>query len=294
MISRRVKDKKRKRYTKSKSRNLKNYRKNKQRSKVGGAITDAKISFISYADTKFEQSRQRLLNEANTSGWFTGQIKIYGPQDLSEDFRKKVGEPLTRPRGGGYWLWKPFILYDMLMKLNDNDILLYIDAGCTLNASGLPRFNEYVSMISKDSGYSTLVMQLKSGISINKQYPSLKDRKWTTSAIFEYFKIENNNPIKDLDQVLSGFMLCRKCPESVAVVRKWLDVAETNPKLFTDEFNEEARVKNKNFEDNRHDQSVLDIIVKISPYKETVKIIDEEIETPFKNEWPVHATRIKV
>ena len=32
-------------------------------------------------------------------------------------------------KGYGFWLWKPYIIYKHLCKLNDNDILIYSDPG---------------------------------------------------------------------------------------------------------------------------------------------------------------------
>jgi len=36
---------------------------------------------------------------------------------------------LEQPRGAGYWLWKPYIIYNNLCRLNKGDVLIYTDAG---------------------------------------------------------------------------------------------------------------------------------------------------------------------
>lgn len=36
---------------------------------------------------------------------------------------------LESDRGAGYWLWKPYIIYNNLLRLSNNDILIYTDAG---------------------------------------------------------------------------------------------------------------------------------------------------------------------
>ena len=53
-------------------------------------------------------------------------------------------------RGGGYWIWKPYIISKMLEQINENDILVYIDAGCHINITkeSKQRFNEYINMIN--------------------------------------------------------------------------------------------------------------------------------------------------
>ena len=246
------------------------------------------LSFISYGNDKFKISRERINKEATEMGCFNGQIKIYTPDDLSKDFINKVRDVFNESRGGGYWLWKSYIVYDMLQKLNDNDILLYVDSGCSLNKNGIPRLYEYTDMISPSSGYSVLAMRLKTG----KTCPTkLTNKIWTSSKIFEYFGISLNSTIATSDQILSGVSMYRKCPESISLVREWLGIAESRPDLFSDKYHEESKKKNKEYRENRHDQSIFTIIVQQPQYNKTVKIIEEEIEKNTKVLAPVTATR---
>ena len=50
------------------------------------------------------------------------------------------------PKGGGYWIWKHHIIENMLNEMAPNDILIYCDAGASLNLNykALKRFNEYI------------------------------------------------------------------------------------------------------------------------------------------------------
>ena len=43
-------------------------------------------------------------------------------------------------RGGGYWIWKLDIIKQAFSKIKENDIIVYLDSGCTLNKSGKKRF----------------------------------------------------------------------------------------------------------------------------------------------------------
>jgi hypothetical protein len=51
-------------------------------------------------------------------------------------------------RGYGYWAWKPHIINKKLISIEDEDYLLYIDAGCRINRHGQERFKQYIDMIS--------------------------------------------------------------------------------------------------------------------------------------------------
>jgi hypothetical protein len=222
-------------------------------------------------------------------GIFNGTIRIYTPEDLSPEFKAAVGSVLNEERGGGYWVWKSYIINDMLNKLNEDDILLYADAGCTLQPKGVPRLKEYVEMISKASGKSIIGMRLP--------FP---ERLWTSSAIFEHFGLTPEDERWTTNQLLGGVSMYRKCKESLEFVSAWLKKAMEHPRLFTDENNEESKVKNPGFTQNRHDQSVFSILLKSPPYKDSAVIINEEIEVggeylpkPDASALPIIASRKK-
>jgi hypothetical protein len=51
---------------------------------------------------------------------------------LSESFTKRFADLLTLKRGGGYYCWKAEILLQQLDMADEGDIIIYSDAGCTL------------------------------------------------------------------------------------------------------------------------------------------------------------------
>jgi len=228
---------------------------------------------------------------------FNGHIKVYTPSDLSEEFKTAVGDVMNEVRGGGYMTWKPYIIMDMLTKLKENDILLYADAGSTLRPEGIPRLKEYAEMISPTTNKGVLVMRLVDGTTHGPD--GFLEKKWTSMPIFFSFNEKIDGTIANSNQITSSFAMCRKCPESLEVIGKWLDVAKTRPDLFTDRHNEESKKINTDFKDNRHDQSILSMIVQTAPYKDKCVIIDEEVEsmhgTPQDlTNSPVLTSRIKI
>lgn len=245
------------------------------------------FSFITYGNDAYKSAKERILKEATDMGCFNGTIKAYGPEDLSQEFKDAVGDVLNQSRGGGYWIWKSHIIADALSKMNENDILLYADAGCSFKKEGLQRLMEYVKMISPESGYSVLAMRL------GRDTTFYREKKWTTTAIFNEFKIPVDGEIANSNQILAGVQMYRKCNDSNKVVQKWLEMAKTRSDLFTDKYNEESKKTNPEFVDNRHDQSIFSIIVKIEPYNKYSKVIDEEIENiiPDYGLRPIIATR---
>ncbi len=81
--------------------------------------------------------------------------KIYSftEQDLINDsdfWNKHKDFILKNKRGYGYWVWKPYLISKILKEINDNDILLYLDAGCELNVNGKDYFiNTLIPKVNK-------------------------------------------------------------------------------------------------------------------------------------------------
>ena len=91
-----------------------------------------KIHFITYGDSrKYSISKKHLIHLAKISG-FSVRTKLF-QKDLDIEFSKKYQNVLKLPRGGGYFIWKPRILFNTLKNLPSDDILVYTDAGSSFN-----------------------------------------------------------------------------------------------------------------------------------------------------------------
>jgi len=206
------------------------------------------INFITYGSSGFSRAKKRLCGEAIATGWFDS-ITRYGSNDLDNDFKDKFKNILQQNRGGGYWIWKPYIIKKHLDKMNDNDILIYLDAGCSINANGKNRFNEYIEMLNKsDTGC------------ISFEIPYLEN-EWTTKEIFQYFNIEENSIIATSGQIMATIQIIKKNSNSIKLINLWIQTLHDNALLFTDHYN--AIQDHSYFKDNRHDQSIFSVIRKM-------------------------------
>jgi len=55
--------------------------------------------------------------------------------DNSPGFVNRNKNILQRKRGAGYWLWKPYIIYQELYLARDGDIIVYSDASVNFVAN---------------------------------------------------------------------------------------------------------------------------------------------------------------
>ena len=87
-----------------------------------------KIVAISYSNEKYQTQLKYNKKSAIEIGK-VDEYYEYGPNDIEYEFKQKNKDILSKKRGNGYWLWKPyFILKTLKQKLKDGDYLIYTDA----------------------------------------------------------------------------------------------------------------------------------------------------------------------
>lgn len=236
------------------------------------------LHLITYADNTFGRARQRICKEAENTGWFDS-VKGYTPNDLTIDFRNKYKNILEMKKGGGYWIWKYDIITQRLNEINDNDILIYLDAGCSINKKGEKRLNEYIQMLNDQQPIISFQMHHL-------------EHKYTTKEIFEYFNVANDEKITETGQILNGILIMKKNDKLLNLFNLWNKCLTDNPLLFTDYYNKN---QNKGFLDNRHEQSIFSVIRK---KHNPILLGDETYFVPFGNKeslrYPFWAMRKKI
>ena len=217
--------------------------------------------FLNYGDKKFILSRKRISLEAQNLNYFDKIITE--TEDLKNDLEiidclknpnfKKV---FTAKRGGGYWIWKPYIIYKNLQLLNDNDILVYSDSGSTIpnNKYTIDKLNEYINIV-KNSDKGVLAFR----------NPHIES-KWTKGDVFKHFNCLDNENIYNTRQFTANRIIIKKNVHSMALFKIWWETAKNYSHFFDDS---KSITKNfNNFTENRHDQSVFSLICKTNGVEE--------------------------
>ncbi len=179
------------------------------------------ITFITFANTEFMQT-SRIINEATESKMFDN-IMSKNEHDISEFIEKHSKFINDNPRGYGFWIWKPKIILDTLLKLPDDDILIYADAGVHINKNGKKRFNEYISYLDNHD----MVM-----FSNSHKYKASKYIK--IDAVLNYFpqlykqygrKAVLNKNINNTYHY-GGCLILKKTPQVIKLLKDWLSLCE--------------------------------------------------------------------
>ena len=237
------------------------------------------IHFITYGNEKYNNSKKRLHEETSNSGWFD-TITICGPENLSEVFKHEFNDILKKPKGAGYWIWKFDIIKQHLTMLATNDILIYMDAGCSININGNKRFIEYIEMLN-NSNESIISFQM----------PHL-ERKFTNKELFHHFNMTVNDNNGNSGQFVGGILIMKNTENMMKIIDECINVLRTDHLLVTDYYNKKEQ--SSEFKDNRHDQSILSLVRKKHG---SIILNDETWFQPFGNaksqEFPFWATRKK-
>jgi hypothetical protein len=239
-------------------------------------IKSSNIYFATYGDDIFSESKKRIVKQAEQTGWFRNST-AFGPESLSDQFKQQYSSVLSQPRGGGYWIWKFPVFEMMLNAMDEGDILVYADAGCTISAEGQHYFYKYVEML-RGSPYDIISFQRPEN-----------EFQYTTDHIFRAFGVNSaTDPIRTSGQYIATVLIMQKGPH----LRTFLDLCNSvlysDPWLITDRYNENASLADNRFLDNRHDQSIMSVARKLLG-----SLVIKDSTYPPNIRYPFSASRIR-
>lgn len=208
-----------------------------------------KIYFITYGDNNFNIQRKRISYQAKKLNVFN-KIYSYKKSNIDKKFLIKYSNLFKDEKGGGYWVWKAYFVLKTFEEMNYGDILLYTDAGSTLNTGGKARLNNYIDMISNSKEY-LLMFQIK----------HLIEKEWTVKEIFSYFKLDNNSTIPDSSVLMGGVFFAKKTNHAIKFFTSFLDIVDKDNNLITDVYQD---LQEEYFQECRHDQSLMSVMAKLN------------------------------
>ncbi len=223
----------------------------------------SKIVFVSFADTRYQASIDRLKKQTEAFGF--DERHFFSEKDLPKDFFKGFSPKIYR-RGYGYWTWKPYVVRQVLKDLQEGDILVYSDGGNVWNDKGINRFRELIGMLSVEQPILAFQQEFL-------------EKDWTKMDVFMRLCPDSFKQHAMTLQLWSGSFFLMKSPIADKFAKDWDDLRKTDIHQFTDR---KSTIPNMlGFREARHDQSTFSLIVKQLPH---VEISWEEVE-PLNGDW---------
>jgi hypothetical protein len=194
----------------------------------------------------YSDAIKRIIKQAQEFNIFDeiieeNEVKLI---DKHVDFWSKHGNFIkNNSRGFGYWLWKPYLINETLKKMNEDDILLYCDVGCELNKNGIENFNKLIEIV-----------KIKKIIGFSAGSCDISHTKRDLSYQYNF-----NIRLLLVNHLQAGCLLIQKCKFIDMIMDEWYRTCE----IYHNIDDSQSKILNfKNFMDHRHDQSVLNMILK--------------------------------
>ncbi len=197
------------------------------------------IALCSYADISMTISQEKLSRsfEKFCSVKYYNGTWDFGPGHIQIDnrFLHFNHDILKQERGSGYWLWKPYFIYQSLEYLKEGDYLLYVDAGVEIikNIQPLIDLGEDITLF-------------------HNEWPHIDWCKWDVLKAM----LSGNGSVDyaTSKQVQASVILIKKTKHTVDFVREWLVWCQL-PGFIDDS---PSKLENiSTFQQHRHDQAIL-------------------------------------
>ena len=146
--------------------------------------------------------------------------------------------------GFGAWIWKPLIIQSELRKLNENDILVYLDVGCEVNFTSRAneKLMEYINL-SKEEG----IVVFENG---------QLEKKYTHNKVYSFFSYNPTDAEDDI-QISASVLVISNISLSRNIIDEWCSACLYNNGILA--FNGTVI---KPAVAHRNDQSILSVLLK--------------------------------
>jgi len=192
------------------------------------------IYHVTYADGQMSKSAMLAQKSALKHGC---NFSVFmNEKSISAEFYNLNKSILDQNRGAGYWLWKPYIINKMLNRINENEYLVYTDAGV-----------EFVNDIS------ILINKMDQDVFIFGNNYSHYD--WCKSDVIKTILPDwEYQYINDKRQAQASVLIVKNTEASRIFIGKWLKYCQIDH-FITDS---QSFIPNcYTFQEHRHDQAVL-------------------------------------
>jgi len=196
---------------------------------------------VNYANAEFYSDQKRAGKAALKQG--IDGVFLYSDKMIKQtSFYKKNKKTLDTPKGGGLWLWKPYVILEAMKQIKEGDFLIYADSAAEM-------INPVDDLIP--------ICQEQGGIMLFTN--TLTNKVWAKRDCFIWMKCDSKK-YWDSPQAMGGFQVYIKNKNSMKFVREFLKFCEM-PDMLTDQL---AGWPNKcglpdlpGFRAGRNDQPIL-------------------------------------
>lgn len=194
--------------------------------------------FITFASSNLQDVASRIIKEAMAIGYFDKAFSI-DESKLTPELLKS--ETFQVQRGYGLYSWKPDTIWQALEKADHNDVIVYCDAGCTLQKSR--EWDDYFHIMGK---YDVLGFRIQQ-----------RNFSWTRKSVFEFFKDDIHSDWANGFQYGANALIVKNNKIGRAFISEWRSIMINRLDLCGDVGADEIKHEDSRFIINRYDQTIL-------------------------------------
>lgn len=214
------------------------------------------IHLLSFATSNWVNAKQRILTQSNILQQkfkLFSSITFLTEKDLDVEYYNIFGEYLNDP-GFAYWSWKPYIIKNKLEQMDENDILLYMDAGCSLP--------DDVRMVNQFKRICENLNKYDLPIAIGQTQGITPIEIQVKREVLEKFNlVDNYDFLNTYPHYEAGMQIICNNSTSNNFIIKWYDFIRENYKLSIHSNRYDKTNQSKNFWRNGGDQQVFQCLL---------------------------------
>jgi hypothetical protein len=221
---------------------------------------------------------RRILHEARVSNFFVS-VNGFTEKNLYKKFPdlefeiESLNEKF--PKGYGLFVWKILLIQKLLESIPEGAILLYLDAGCTINIQNSTSAERFQSYLNLTMNQGILAFQLKNGQFGDQT--KFREEFWSTTELMDFLDL--SIPDRISNQIESGVIFLKNTSHIRNFVSEWLRISRHSDYEFIRE--KKIRHQGKLVGENRHDQSVFSCLYKAAGHTPLLN------ETYFAGSWEI-------
>jgi len=202
-----------------------------------------KLHLLTYADDMFKPMQNMLVEHSKSIGIFDTIYTRNRSHLIETDFYKKNQYILDKKQGGGLCAWKPYYILDTLARMDQGDILLYIDSA---------------DWIENGENLKSQLLDFMADKSIILTAGAFPNRMYTKRDCF--VKMGCDSPeYWDSIQIEAGIVVVKNDDYAKKILLEWLSWCQV-PEVITMDKNICGLHNHPEFQDIRYDQSILSLV----------------------------------
>ena len=216
-------------------------------------VIDENKSFHSEAQL---MKRQALLNKTAMKYGDVDKVHSWDLERLrATHFYNKNKALLDRPKGCGYWAWKPYIILETMKEAEHGDFVFYCDVGRPSDGVDFDHGNQITESLLPIVDWAKKHDGMMPGVYLPHHGHS---SVWIKSDCYRILECVDEK-YKKIPTVQAGYTMWRKSTKIIKFLEEWL-IKNLDPRLITDDPNVLGGDNAPGFIRHCHDQAILTLL----------------------------------